>query len=363
MMNNTAYSDNTVITKALAELTKRIPRTWRVEVQAEGIWRAGVRPDAAVTLTAPGGERATLLVEAKRSLEPKDIERAVDQLRSMADETVGALLVVAPFLGPRVREKLAAAGAGYVDLTGNVLLSLEEPAIYIERQGADINPDPIERPARSLKGAKTARIIRTLIDFRGPLGTRQIANMTDTDPGYVSRVLDLLDRGAFIVRKPRGPVEEVKWRELLVRWTEDYSVLDSNRVISYLEPRGVDALVARLKTQDSDSQGAYAVTGSLAVPRAAAVAPARMAMLYVQNAAWWASQLGLTPTDTGSNVLLIEPKDPVVFARSRAEEGLRRVAASQCAADLLTGPGRNPAEGEALLAWMEQNEGEWRYAS
>ncbi len=88
-----------------------------------------------------------------------------------------------------------------------------------------------------------------------------------------------------------------------------------------------------------------------------------MAMLDVQNAAWWADQLGLTPTDTGSNVLFIEPKDPVVFARSRAEEGLRRVAASQCAADLLTGPGRNPAEGEALLTWMEQNEGEWRYAS
>lgn len=33
---------------------------------------------------------------------------------------------------------------------------------------------------------------------------------------------------------------------------------------------------------------------------------------------------------------------------------------SQVAVDLLTGPGRNPGEGVALLDWMEAHESQWR---
>ena len=33
---------------------------------------------------------------------------------------------------------------------------------------------------------------------------------------------------------------------------------------------------------------------------------------------------------------------------------------SQLAVDLLTGPGREPSQGEQMLIWMEQNEDAWR---
>jgi hypothetical protein len=33
---------------------------------------------------------------------------------------------------------------------------------------------------------------------------------------------------------------------------------------------------------------------------------------------------------------------------------------SQVAVDLLTGPGREPSEGEELLLWMKGNEAAWR---
>ena len=35
-------------------------------------------------------------------------------------------------------------------------------------------------------------------------------------------------------------------------------------------------------------------------------------------------------------------------------------ALGQVAADLLTSPGRGPDEAEALIDWMQQNEGAWR---
>jgi hypothetical protein len=51
-------------------------------------------------------------------------------------------------------------------------------------------------------------------------------------------------------------------------------------------------------------------------------------------------------------VILAEPFDPVVFERTWARNGLQYAAATQVAADLLTGPGRSPSEGEAVLAWL-----------
>lgn len=41
-------------------------------------------------------------------------------------------LVVASFLTPSTRERLRAAGLNYLDLTGNIWLTLAQPGLYIE---------------------------------------------------------------------------------------------------------------------------------------------------------------------------------------------------------------------------------------
>ena len=58
--------------------------------------------------------------------------------------------------------------------------------------------------------------------------------------------------------------------------------------------------------------------------------------------------------------VLLEPLDPVVFDRTIERDGLRCVAPGQLAVDLLTGPGREPSQGEEMLVWMERNEHVWR---
>jgi hypothetical protein len=65
-----------------------------------------------------------------------------------------------------------------------------------------------------------------------------LAERAEIDPGYASRVLTLLEREDLIRREIRGPVTEVDRRALIRRWTEDYSLLGSNRTETYLEPRG-----------------------------------------------------------------------------------------------------------------------------
>ena len=71
-------------------------------------------------------------------------------------------------------------------------------------------------------------------------------------------------------------------------------------------------------------------------------------------------KLALRPTEAGTNVILVEPKDEYVYRGSSLREGLCYVAPSQAVADLLTSPGRGPSEAEELIAWMRLNEGVWR---
>ena len=73
-----------------------------------------------------------------------------------------------------------------------------------------------------------------------------------------------------------------------------------------------------------------------------------------------ADRLDLRETEAGTNVVLLEPFDPVVFERTTIRDGLRCVAPSQLAVDLLTGPGREPSQGEEILVWMKKNEDAWR---
>ena len=88
--------------------------------------------------------------------------------------------------------------------------------------------------------------------------------------------------------------------------------------------------------------------------------PARIAAFYVDDISEATKLLQLRPTDAGTNVLLIEPFDDVVFERTLVREGLVTVAPTQLVVDLLTGPGREPSEGDELLAWMKRNEDAWR---
>jgi hypothetical protein len=165
---------------------------------------------------------------------------------------------------------------------------------------------------------------------------------------YASRVVDWLAREALLTRAARGPVESVRQAEMIRRWADDYEVLKSNDAFSFLDPRGLENLTKRLR----ESRFKYAVTGSLAAARVAPIAPSRLAMVYVDDPERAAATLNLRGTDSGANVMLLAPFDPVVFERTWKDRSMTFVAPSQMAVDLLTSPGRAPAEAEAVLAWM-----------
>jgi hypothetical protein len=299
-----------------------------------------------------------LLVETKSRLDPKDVTPVVYQLRQLSNaDTRANILILAPFLGQRAREKLSELGANYADATGNLRMSLETPTVFIESTGLEKDPWPDQRPLRTLRGRAAGRAARALTDFEPPYGIRELAGASDTSASSLSRVADLLEKEAIITQEgPRGRLINVDWQALLRRWSRDYSLMNSNRISPYLEPRGLKQLTSKLVAASFK----YAVTGSLANAHFAPVAEPRLAVVYVPDFDLAAVQLDMRPAETGGNVVLAEPFDPVVFERTFVRDGTTFVAPSQIVVDLLTSPGRGPNEAEALMAWMAENEDKWR---
>jgi hypothetical protein len=328
-----------IVRQASRVLGERLPAGWKQRIMpAKGRPPSG----AALEITGPDGAKTRLAIEAKTSLFPRD----VDALRSRIEDRAGATnLIVARFLKSSTRRRLRENNLNYLDLTGNLRLVTTRPGLYVETSGADADPEPPAEPNRSLRGPKAGRVVRALCDFPLPLAISDLAANAGVDVSYASRLVEWLAREALLTRAPRGSVLQVDRPQLIRRWSEDYGVFKSNDVLSFLDPRGLDHLVRSL----NQIRFRYAVTGSLAANRIAPIAPARLAIIYVDDPDAAAAALKLRPTKAGANVMLLTPFDSVVFERTRRDKQFVHVAPSQAAVDLLTGPGRAPAEADAIL--------------
>lgn len=352
-----------MVESAIDWLRQRLPPNWQVtqsrRVPAIGDSTAPREGDAVIEVQGGQGV-STMVVEVKRKLLPRDAAMLLSglarSLRTVAGDV--PILVLAPWLSPRTRELLAADGINFLDRTGNALIRLRHPALFLQASGSDRNPEPESRGPARLRGAKAGRLIRLLADVRPPYGVGAVAAATELNPGYVSRLLDALDGEALIERDRRGAVQSVEVRELLRRWTESFDVFQSNDATTYLAAEGATAAFERLA--DLRDVSSVAVTGSFAAVRKAPVAAPALLTAYCEDVDRVAGELKLLPADSGANVVLLRPFDPVVWARTERAAGIRYAAVSQVAADCLTGNGRMPAEGDALLGWMGEHEERWR---
>ncbi len=346
-------SENTILKKAIDALRERLPPGWGIELQAIEVRTVAGRVDGVVRVVAPDGREAELVAEVKRRLDPRRAQELADQVKLLAPGRPA--LAVAPWMSSSTREILVDAGLGVVDLTGGIRVALSEPGLFIETHGADRDPWP-EAARVTLRGSKAARVVRALCAACPPIGVRELAEEAGTTPGYVSKLVRMLDQQAAVRRTEGGQVGAVDLRRLLERWGEDAPLERRASTSSWIAPRGLSALQDRLKKLHAR----YAVTGSLAASQRSPVAAPRVVSIYVEDPEAFAAESGLRTAEAGANVLLLVPDDEFVFEDTWIGQGLRFAALPQVVADLLSGPGRGPAEAEALLAWMKSNLGVWR---
>lgn len=340
-MSNNTPSDNVVLRHAVEQIQRVLPGHWSTNVAT----KTNDVADARLTIRTPAGASAALAIGARRQLDPRLVGEVAGALRTAAAD---AFVVAAPFLGARTRERLAEEGIGYVDLCGNMRLVLDRPTVLIASRGDEHSPWAVPRSSRSLHAPKACRLVRALADGVLPLGVRQLAAIAGTDPGYVSRLLDLFHREELIEREPRGPVQAVHLGRLLRRWAEDYRFGEAHRFVPVAHPYGVPGALVRLR----DAQIPHALTARAGAAALSGTALPGVVAAYVDNPERVAASLGAEMTDSGgggANLLLIDAFDPFVFEGTWEASGLRYAARAQIIADLLGSPAPAPAQAASLL--------------
>lgn len=362
----------TLLEQGLQALRDQLGPTWEVTVQpGTREARSGKqRLDALVQVKSDGdGVFTQLLIDLRENVTPRVVEEQLlpklDLVRQVNSYT--SPMVIAPWIAPRVQLLLRENGIGYIDLTGNISLRVPRPAIVLYTQGETRSPQAgsARSSKATLAGPKVGRLVRLLVDVAPPYRAAQLAEAANLSLPYVSRLLDTLE-DQLLIRREGRVITDVDWPQLLRVRAEQLNLLRHNPYVGMVAPNGIDAVLLALRSIPEADREYIAVTGSYAAHSVAPLAVGGQLMLYVPAGPHTPDEvgedLGLLRVDKGADVLLLRAHDPVVFERTADMGGLRRVALSQLVLDCLSGPGRMPAEGEAVLAYMMENLELWRAA-
>lgn len=305
------------------------------------------RPDLLIKLALPYGEQ-TLAAEIKSSGEPRYVREAASRLLkyrySAPPGTYG--LVIAPFISPRAAEICSEEKIGYVDLSGNCLLSFGQ--VYIERKG---RPSLFakRRDLRSLYSPKAERILRVLLtNPHGRWKMQDLAREAQVSLGQASKVKSILSAREWIPPE-HGRFQLMKPLELLSEWAANYDA-KRNEVRDFYTLKKVWEFEADLAEACSEQKVQYALTGFSGAARLAPAVRYQRAAAYI-NASHQdlAARLGLKEVSTGANVSLTRPYDDGVFYGMRAVDDIWIASPVQIYLDLMAVKGRGEEAAQAVL--------------
>jgi len=307
--------------------------------------RGHARPDAVLDV---GGR--TFVVEWKSTGAAAPVALAAEQVRMFAESLGrGAIpLVAVPFMGHVGRQKCDEVGVGWLDLSGNARISAPGIRILVEGQ-----PNRFKRRGRPLSvfAPKSARIARwLLLHPHRPMTQREIAQATDMDEGFTSRIVSKLEEDDLIFRQDDGAIAVRDPNLLLDAWREDYDFSKHRILRGHAPARSGEALLGQL-SERLDKEGLrYAATGLAAAWRMTRFAGFRIVTLYLSEGPGRTvlERLGVREGPQGSNLWLVVPNDQGVFHGASDQEGVRCVHPVQVYLDLFAHPERSKEAAEEL---------------
>jgi AraC-like DNA-binding protein len=283
-----------------------------------------------------GEQEHRLVLEVCSLGQPRQIRAAVTRLSELRRELPSAYpMATAVYIGPQSARILKSNNLGYIDLSGNCYLALEN--VLIEKEGKR-NIRPSTRPLRSLFAPRATRVVRVLLAEPGRAWKlEELARAAGVSLGHSHNVIKRLEELAWVEHDDRQRIRLAKPADLLENWGESYTYRE-NEISSYFVPvritRTFMADVARAATA-AGQRYAFSLNAGLSLVAPHMRIPA--VHCYLEgDPATVAASLGLRPTTEGEGGLhLLTPYDPGVFHGALEKAGLKVVCLPQLYVDLL----------------------------
>jgi hypothetical protein len=307
--------------------------------------------DAKVDLRI-AGKGLTLLVEAKKSLYPRDARQLLWRLKefrnrwahgSNAMEIVPLLL--AESISPGAKELLKEQRVGYFDSGGSLFLPAEGAYLYIDKPP----PKPLMKSMRSLFSGRRSQVLHALL--MRPMqwfGVKELAKLAEVSPATASQVLTELDRSEWLESRGQGPNKERHLREpaaLLDAWAKQLSAMRPPVMRRYYVPSvRTDGLMEKLDHVCAAHGAEYAITheaaGQRYAPFLSNLSQVRSRLLAGPAAEQAIGNLDARVVNEGANLLVIDAKTSGELLFRERIEGAWLASPVQAYLDLVRSEGR-----------------------
>lgn len=296
-----------------------------------------------------GDQEHTVVVEISSLGQPRQIRAAVTRLAEIRRELPGAYPVAAAvYIGPQSARILKNNNLGYIDLSGNCYLALEN--LLIEKEGKR-NVRPSTRPLRSLFAPRATRVVRVLLaEASRAWRLEELAKAAEVSLGHSHNVVKRLEELAWVERDDRQRIRLAKPADLLESWCESYTYRD-NDINSFFVPERLTRRFMAEVARVAEANGLrYAFTLNAGVSLVAPRLRVAVVHCYLDgDPAVLAAALGLRPaSEAGGALHVLAPSDPGVFYGLLEKGGLKVVSLPQLYADLLHYEQRGAEQAEHL---------------
>lgn len=324
------------------------------EVEAEFDHReaAGKHPDREYDVQVVlriAGKSLVLLLEAKKSVFPRDVRQAIWQLRAAnhgrsAEQPLP--LIVAESISPGAKELLKSERVGYYDSGGSLYLPVPGAYLYIDKPP----PKALAKSMRTLFAGRRAQVLHALlVQHQIWFGVTALAQQAMVSPATASQVLTELERFDWLEARGQGPGKERHLREpaaLLDAWAKQLATIQPPALHRYYVPgTKADALAARIGQVFDAHDIQYAISHEAAAQRYAPflsnVSQVRVRVLIGANTDAAIGDLDARVVNEGANLGVIEAKSPGELLFRERVGGQWLASPVQIYLDLLRGEGRS----------------------
>ena len=305
---------------ALLETLRTLPEAQAKLSGIEQLGSSGRRFDAQIDLWVDGNE-ATLLIEIKKTLYPRDVQQTLWKIRNLADETPQSVFfLVAQSISPGAKDLLREEQVGYYDSGGSLFLCATNIYVYLDKPP----PKNMSKSIRSLFSSRRAQLLQAILMRHGDwFSVKDLAEQARVSPATASQVLMKLERFDWVVSRGKGPSKERQLRDpsaLLDAWVNQLAMMRPLAMRRYFVPSmHAEGLLEKFAEVCAEKNAEYAITheaaGQRYAPFLSTISQVRCRMLAGPAADDALSDLNVRSVDRGANLAIIEVKssDELLF--------------------------------------------------